>query len=100
MTKLAKVLNASDGIDEDQFNETINQNSLFPVAYNSDLFLASDIEDEDDDDDEFEEEDEDVFDEDELSEDDSYEEDFDFDEDEDDDVEDEDVGTYNWLSKR
>jgi hypothetical protein len=93
MTKLAKVLGASDGIAEDQFKETIMQNLLFPGAFNYDLFLASDIEDEDDD--EFEEEDEDVFDEDELSEDDSYEEDFDFDEDEDDDVEDEDVGTYN-----
>jgi len=94
MTKLAKVLDASAGMDEDQFKETIAQNSLFPGAHNSDLFLASDFEDEDDDD-EFEEEEEDLFDEDELVEEESYEEDFDFDEDEGEDDEDEDAGTYN-----
>ena len=91
MAKLAKVLNASDGIDEDQFKETIALNSLFPGAYKSNLFLASDFEDEDEDD-EFEEEDEDLIDEDELVEEDSYEEDFDFEEE---DEEDEDLGTYN-----
>jgi len=94
MTNLAKVMNASDGICGDQFNETIDQNFLFPGTCHSDLFLASDFE-EDDDDDEFEEEDEDLFDEDELTEEDSYEEDFDFDEEEDKEAEDEDVGTYN-----
>lgn len=96
MTELRIVLNDSIGMDEYLFEEMIDQNSMFPGVYNSDILFASDFEDEDEEtEEESEEEEEDLFDEDELTEEEGYEEDFDFDEEEDEEPEDEDVGTYN-----
>lgn len=97
MAEFSNALNDSDGMDEDQLKEIMNQISAFPGVCNPEILFASDFDDEDEDEadeDEFDEEDEDLFDEDELEEE-GYEEDFDFDEDEDEEEEDEDVGTYN-----
>ena len=94
MADLSNVLKETVETDKEQFKERINQNSLFPNAYNSDLLFSPGYEDEDDDD-EFEDEDEDLFDEEEFLEEEGYEEDFDFDEDEEVDEDEKDLEKYN-----
>ncbi len=96
MLELSKVLNETVGIDEEQLEEMINQNPSFQDKPKSNVFFASDYdeEDEDDQEDDFDEEDEDLFDEDELEEE-GYEEDFDFDEEDENEDDEEDFGKYN-----
>ena len=62
MTELRIVLNDSIGMDEYLFEEVINQNSMFPGVYNSDILFASDFEAEDEEtEEESEEEEEDLW---------------------------------------
>lgn len=97
MADLSKLVTAAEELKEEERRENIFLYSFLQNDCPSEIFFASDYdeEDEDDMDDDFVEEDEELFNEDDLIEE-GYEEDFDFDEEEDEDEEDEEeFGRYN-----